>query len=265
MREHLKSRHQQAVEAFMRKDAEDPRSMNGVPDTVIIPSAGVRRLRAALILEEAFETVEGLGFRVYKRSHREDRVMFEDLTMHEDDEALSLTSIVDGCADLHVVTSGTLSACGVPDEPFLRAVEENNLAKFGPGASRREDGKLIKPPDHKPPDIAGLLVQVKQGDLDVPIDHVAYYKWLAAWRQQLRPHARPCFLNQTDPPTVFLVELFNLRQEGPSKGMWQCGEFEDGVYVGREFSASVRDLYPSINAVKRQLVLSGRSEEIGTR
>jgi len=72
---------------------------------------------------------------------------------HEPD----LIEIADGCADISVVTIGTLSACGIDAEPLLELVDRNNLAKFGPGHSRREDGKLIKPPGHKPPDIAGLL------------------------------------------------------------------------------------------------------------
>lgn len=36
-------------------------------------------------------------------------------------------------------------------------VDENNLAKFGPGGYRRDDGKWIKPPGHKPPAIAKAL------------------------------------------------------------------------------------------------------------
>jgi predicted HAD superfamily Cof-like phosphohydrolase len=44
-----------------------------------------------------------------------------------------------------------------------QAVDQNNLAKFGPGGHRREDGKWVKPPDHKPPDIAGLLDKLAKG------------------------------------------------------------------------------------------------------
>ena len=71
----------------------------------------------------------------------------------DDQGDADLCAIVDGCCDLSVVTIGTLSACGVPDELFLKLVDENNLAKFGDGHSIREDGKLIKPSDHKPPAI----------------------------------------------------------------------------------------------------------------
>ena len=46
---------------------------------------------------------------------------------------------------------------GVNEAPIIAMVDNNNMAKHGPGSSIREDGKLIKPPGHKPPDIAGEL------------------------------------------------------------------------------------------------------------
>ena len=74
-----------------------------------------------------------------------------------------MVETIDGCCDLAVVTTGTLSACGVPDLPFQQAVDQNNLEKFGPGNTIRDDGKLIKPPGHKPPDIAGILSRLARG------------------------------------------------------------------------------------------------------
>ena len=124
------------------------------PTEVTMPSEETRLLRAKLILEEALETIEGLGVSVnwdgiFKITS--DEVSFE--LSHKPD----MIEIVDGCADISVVTTGTLIACGVPDEELLRLVDENNLAKFGLGSYLREDGKWMKPPDHKPPDIKGLL------------------------------------------------------------------------------------------------------------
>jgi predicted HAD superfamily Cof-like phosphohydrolase len=68
-----------------------------------------------------------------------------------------LLQVIDGCCDIKVVTTGTLSAFGVHDSPFQQEVDRTNLAKFGPGGHRRDDGKWIKPPDWQPPRIQQIL------------------------------------------------------------------------------------------------------------
>jgi predicted HAD superfamily Cof-like phosphohydrolase len=114
-----------------------------------LPDEETRRFRAMLILEGTIETINALGFAVKATAPGVYALekMFEP----------NLVEIVDGCADISVVTRGTLSACGVADEDLLKEVDNNNLAKFGPGGFRREDGKWMKPPSHRPPDIAGVL------------------------------------------------------------------------------------------------------------
>lgn len=151
----MKSEHQQRVEQFMRLAKQD------VPNTPTEPSKEVRLLRARLIFEEAMETIRnGLGVCV---AIKESYGQYIDIGARLDDLEFALdypfnmTETIDGCCDLSVVTIGTLSAIGVLDLPFLRLVDENNLAKFGPGHTIREDGKLIKPLNHKPPDIASKL------------------------------------------------------------------------------------------------------------
>jgi predicted HAD superfamily Cof-like phosphohydrolase len=64
-----------------------------------------------------------------------------------------LVAIADGCADIKVVTTGTLSAFGIADDLIQQLVDYNNLEKFGPGHGYREDGKLVKPPEHRPPQL----------------------------------------------------------------------------------------------------------------
>lgn len=137
-----KSEHYKRVEKFMQMARQE------TPELAKIPSEDVRRLRAKLIIEEAIETVNALGFSVETHAGKCEFVA---------DRTPNLIEIIDGCCDVRVVTTGTLIACGVPDLPFQNAVDENNLAKFGPGHSWREDGKLIKPEGHKPPDIIGIL------------------------------------------------------------------------------------------------------------
>jgi len=149
-----------------------------LPDEPTLPDAKVRKLRAALIFEEAMETISALGV---------DIVMHVDTNMyvggdskrryfllnqaHPDGHGTvvsheyqasapgNLQLIADGCADVSVVTVGTLSACGIADTPVLEAVDQNNLDKSGPGHTWRKDGKLIKPPGHPEPALKEALEQ----------------------------------------------------------------------------------------------------------
>lgn len=151
-----RTRHQQCVDEFMRLAKQD------VPDEPTIPSAEIRVLRARLILEEALEAAEALGcvvevggFNIADEKERK-----EMLTIEEDEDLTpDLEHIAKECADISVVTTGTLTACGIADDSVLREVDSNNLDKFGPGHSYREDGKLIKPPGHKPARIAEVLAE----------------------------------------------------------------------------------------------------------
>lgn len=145
-----RSPHQLRVEKMMRMISDlTGRRQPGqwIPSDPVgdLPEEG-RKLRAKLILEEALETIHALGFRVVG-----------DGELRSHGLGFNLIGTIDGCFDLRVVTTGTLSAFGIPDESGQRLVDENNLAKFGPGCTVRSDGKLIKPPDHKAPDLEGWL------------------------------------------------------------------------------------------------------------
>jgi predicted HAD superfamily Cof-like phosphohydrolase len=161
-----RSPHYNRVLEFMLRAKQD------CPTQPTMPSADVRKLRAKLILEEALETIEALGFSVLYTPQSKQvaihRVNMATATLVVDREP-NLTEIVDGCADVSVVTIGTLIACGIKDVPVLECVDENNLAKFGPGHSIREDGKLIKPPGHRPPDIDRVIrEQLPAGIVTLP-------------------------------------------------------------------------------------------------
>ena len=147
-----KSDHQIRVEEFMRLAAQT------VPFKPVVPPRETRYLRAKIIFEEALETIAGLGFDVV--IPRGSRTVMKDCYELSSDGHTppDLIEIVDGCADLRVVTTGTLSACGVPDKLVQFEVDQNNLAKFGPGGYRREsDGKWMKPPGHKPPRVKEII------------------------------------------------------------------------------------------------------------
>jgi len=178
--------HAHRVHAFML------RAKQTTPTMPTLPDEKTRLLRAKLIMEEALETIEALGVTVVTDQTVDEMKLVYDIAADvsqsktEDEQttkllawvrklapmkaidrkklqfapthAPDLIGIVDGCADVSVVTIGTLLACGVEDKPILELVDTNNLAKFGPGHSYREDGKLIKPPGHRPPDITKALI-----------------------------------------------------------------------------------------------------------
>ncbi len=130
------------------------------PASPVVPDEKTRLLRAKLILEEAIETIRamGVGVRLRDTGGREGLVTVDphELSFYINGE-VDLEEVVDGCADISVVTIGTLIAFGVDDEPVLEEVDQANLRKFGPGSYERDDGKWIKPPDWTPPDILGVL------------------------------------------------------------------------------------------------------------
>lgn len=124
-----------------------------------IPSFESRKLRAKLILEEALETVEALGFDV--RAFDDGCSDFVDtnkfgLCPHGRD--VNLVAIADGCADLKVVTVGTEIACGIYGKPIFEEVMRSNMTKFKDG-SVRDDGKIMKGPHYSPPSIEPLLIE----------------------------------------------------------------------------------------------------------
>lgn len=140
----MPTEHQKRIVEFMRKAGQE------VPKKPVdLISMDVLLLRARLILEEAFETIDALGCIVVDRSSLEGA----HVSVIYNDKDPDIEGIIDGCADLSVVTIGTLAALGVDDEPVLKEVDEANLRKFGPGSYRREDGKWMKPPDFVPPDV----------------------------------------------------------------------------------------------------------------
>lgn len=167
MKKQLMTKHYQRISRFMEMAGQD------VPKEPGIPNAEVRQLRARLIFEEALETISALGCAVCISSIDgfETRELNENNTvvrskseyMGTGGRTVDIGEVIDGCCDISVVTMGTLIAFGVPDKPFLREVDRANLDKFGPGGYKRDDGKWVKPPDHQPPNILGVLDSLVDG------------------------------------------------------------------------------------------------------
>ena len=127
--------HLNAIEDFMLGAGQCVRLLPGVP------SPEERILRAKLIWEEARETIEALGV---------DHILGQFIDAGA--EHYDPVAVLDGCADIAVVTNGTLLSCGLAEvfPEALRRVDINNLSKINGNHSFREDGKLIKPSDYIP-------------------------------------------------------------------------------------------------------------------
>lgn len=122
----------------------DPKqTLPAVPYTV--PCEEVRRLRANLILEEAIETINSLGFTVKAMSDAAD-ISIAPMFGARPSEWWSMESVIDGCVDTIYVATGTLAAYGVPDLPHIIEVNRANDAKFPGGKATLNDiGKFQKP------------------------------------------------------------------------------------------------------------------------
>lgn len=139
--------HYNRVKTFMQKVGQD------TPEIATIPDEKIRILRAKLILEEALETVDALGVSV----EIEGTPLTEGGLRYSAPGEVDLKEVVDGCADISVVTIGTLISFGIDDEPVLQEVDASNLRKFSEGSYRRDDGKWMKPPGWTPPDIMAAI------------------------------------------------------------------------------------------------------------
>jgi predicted HAD superfamily Cof-like phosphohydrolase len=154
-----KSDHQTRVEDFMAK------AKQSLPEIPTIPTGAIRLSRARLIMEEAFEEIRALGVNISDSKSIIDDLNFEDLEFYAGG-IFDMVEMVDGCCDLKVVTTGTLSACGINDIKMQEIVDLNNLKKFGPGHYINEAGKLIKPPNFIGPQSEILEELRKQGFKD---------------------------------------------------------------------------------------------------
>lgn len=145
------------VKEFMQKAGQE------LPTKPTIPSSKVRELRARLILEEALETIEALGFVVALHDVSDATIpIVNDEVSFYDIKKPNLVEIADGCADIQVVTLGTTLACGIDQEPVDDEVYRSNMSKFLDGCYLREDGKVMKSHLFSPANIAPIIEKQKE-------------------------------------------------------------------------------------------------------
>lgn len=103
-----------------------------------VPCEEVRKLRAKLILEEAIETINGLGFTVKAMSDAADISIVPSFASRPTSWQY-MEQVIDGCVDTIYVATGTLAAYGVPDLPHIIEVNRANDAKFPGGKATLDD------------------------------------------------------------------------------------------------------------------------------
>lgn len=131
-----------------------------IPPKPTIPPPEVCKLRAKITAEEAFETIEALGFQVILEVQGQRfAVNPETITFLPLKAGPDMEGIIDGCCDATYVAVGTMLACGVDPDLHLEHVCDCNDAKFPGGKAiiRQEDGKFQKPEGWVPPNHTALM------------------------------------------------------------------------------------------------------------
>lgn len=119
--------------------------------TIDIPRAEMT-LRASLMSEEYFETMHGFYATIPRLEEAYELVKWVVANVSP---APDLVQIADGLCDQDYINDGTRHYFGIPRVPILKEVQRANMEKMG--GPVRADGKLLKPPGWRAPDIAGVL------------------------------------------------------------------------------------------------------------
>ena len=114
----------------------------------------VLRLRMSLLREELREVEEEAG-------NIEDVIyqgVIEGEVSQEDLKRVKAALLKELC-DLQYVLSGFVVTFGLPCDEAFKRVHESNMSKLGPDGKPiyREDGKVLKGPNYKKPDLSDLV------------------------------------------------------------------------------------------------------------
>lgn len=75
-----------------------------------------------------------------------------------------VVGVADALADIVYVAYGTAHVYGIDLDAVLDEVHASNMTKLGADGRpvRRADGKVLKGPDYRPPDIAAVLARARR-------------------------------------------------------------------------------------------------------
>lgn len=128
-----------------------------MPEVPWVPEEAVVKLRVKMVLEEVVEMIESCYDLEQYTTIREDlRSIQYDLECIETN--VDLVDLADSLADIDYVVEGMRNSFGINGAPIADEVHRSNMAKFGPGSWKRKDGKLMKPPGWKSPNVGQMLI-----------------------------------------------------------------------------------------------------------
>ncbi len=148
----------QHMSTLIRRQVREFHNAAGVvtPETPQLPEDERIKLRVNLVTEEFCEFLTSVYPQFKDMQHG--AVLFRlKQAMEYMPPKVDLVAMADALADLDYVVEGTRLVCGIDGGPVAEEVHRSNMTKFGPGSWKREDGKVMKPPDWQPPDIEGVL------------------------------------------------------------------------------------------------------------
>ena len=108
-----------------------------------LPTPGTIALRQKLVDEEYAEVTAAFQ---------------EIIVAQEAGETPDVSQLMHELADLLYVVYGAMWGFGVDPDPVFAEIHRANLSKAG--GPRRADGKLLKPPNWKPADVASVIKQM---------------------------------------------------------------------------------------------------------
>lgn len=144
-----------------REMVEQFHTAMGLPvrTTPTMPSEAERVMRCRLLLEETLEYIRASGCVVkFLGDGRMTAVSMPEAGTPD------LAAMAQECADVLYVANGSMLTMGVPSEVFAE-VHRANMSKLGDDGEPvlREDGKVMKGPNYRPPDVSGVLARAVDG------------------------------------------------------------------------------------------------------
>lgn len=117
----------------------------GLPTTPTQPNPELLAFRKKLIDEEYTEVSEA----------------FKQLANNlKQESSADLANLIHELTDLLYVTYGAIQSCGVDPDAVFAEVHSANMRKLG--GPVRADGKILKPANWQPANVAGVIQQLKE-------------------------------------------------------------------------------------------------------
>lgn len=126
-------------------------------DELTVPTDQNTRLRLRLILEEVTELLEAFFAGEQDDNIEIVREAVEYMLTEGDINDFDIADVADCLAGIDYVVEGARQTFGINGTRVAAEVHAANMRKFAEGSYKQEDGKHMKPPGWRPPNIDGVL------------------------------------------------------------------------------------------------------------